>query len=207
MGYRLPALAAFLVLFLITAPAAQARPHLVQPGESLWSISAANGISVESLAAANGLPPETHVWAGRTVEVPAAPTAATPAFSSNGRLPSSTLTAVHSPLGYASLASDAAAAWEEMRQASVAELGVDLYPAGPASAYRSFDQQAGFYDAFQAGTGPLAAPPGGSAHGAGRAVDLASPQMRQAVDQIGARYGWAKVEAADEWFHVNYVGR
>ncbi len=205
MGYRSLALVAVLTTLLV-APTALAQSHVVQPGESLWSISAANGISVESLAAANGLPPETHVWAGRTVEVPAAPTAATPAFSSNGRLPSSTLTAVHSPLGYASLASDAAAAWEEMHQASVAELGVDLYPAGPASGYRSFDQQAGFYEAFQAGTGPLAAPPGGSAHGAGRAVDLASPE-RQAVDQIGARYGWAKVEAGDEWFHVNYVGR
>jgi LAS superfamily LD-carboxypeptidase LdcB len=206
MGYRSLALVAVLTMLLVAAPTAVAQPHVVQPGESLWSISAANGISVESLAAANGLPPETHVWAGRTVEIPA-PTAATPAFSANGRLPSSTLTAIYSPLGYTSLSSDAAAAWEEMRQASVAELGVDLYPAGPASGYRSFDQQAGFYDAFQAGPGPLAAPPGGSAHGAGRAVDLASPEMRQAVDQIGARYGWAKVEAGDEWFHVNYVGR
>ena len=89
----------------------------------------------------------------------------------------------------------------------VAELGVDIYPAGPASGYRSFDQQASFYDPFKAGTGALAAPPGGSAHGAGRAVDLASPEMRQAIDQLGSRYGWAKVEAGDEWFHVNYLGR
>jgi len=206
MGYRSLALVAVLTTLLVAAPTALAQSHVVQPGESLWSISAANGISVESLAAANGLPPETHVWAGSTVEIPAAG-AGTPAFSANGRLPSSALTAIYSPLGYTSLSSDAAAAWEEMHQASVAELGVDLYPAGPASGYRSLDQQAGFYEAFQAGTGPLAAPPGGSAHGAGRAVDLASPEMRQAVDQIGARYGWAKVEAGDEWFHVNYVGR
>ena len=207
MGYRLLALACLLGLLLVVAPTAQAHPHVVQPGESLWSISAANGISVASLAAANGLPPETHVWAGRVVEVPAAAAAATPPFSSNGRLPSSALTAIHSPLGHATLASDAAGAWEEMRQASLTELGVDIYPAGPASGYRSFDQQASFYDAFKAGTGALAAPPGGSAHGAGRAVDLASPEMRQAIDQLGSRYGWAKVEAGDEWFHVNYLGR
>ena len=68
----------------------------------------------------------------------------TPPFSSNGRLPSSALTAIHSPLGHATLASDAAGAWEE---------------------------------------------------------------MRQAIDQLGPRYGWAKVEAGDEWFHVNYLGR
>ena len=206
MGYRSLAPTAVLALLLLVAPAAEAHPHVVQPGESLWSISAANGVSVQSLAAANGIPPETHVWAGRTLEVPAA-AAATPAFSSNGRLPSSALTAIHSPLGYASLASDAAQAWEEMRQASVAEFGVDLYPSGPAGAYRTFDRQADFYEAFQAGTGALAAPPGGSAHGAGRAVDLATPQMRRAVDQIGSRYGWGKVEASEEWFHVNYVGR
>ena len=94
----------------------------------------------------------------------------TPPFSSNGRLPSSALTAIHSPLGHATLASDAAGAWEEMRQASLTELGVDIYPAGPA-------------------------------------VDLASPEMRRAIDQLGPRYGWAKVEAGDEWFHVNYLGR
>ena len=170
MGYRLLALACLLGLLLVVAPTAQAHPHVVQPGESLWSISAANGISVESLAAANGLPPETHVWAGRVVEVPVAAAAATPPFSSNGRLPSSALTAIHSPLGHATLASDAAGAWEEMRQASLTELGVDIYPAGPA-------------------------------------VDLASPEMRRAIDQLGPRYGWAKVEADDEWFHVNYLGR
>jgi len=26
------------------------------------------------------------------------------------------------------------------------------------------------------------------------------------VDQIWANYGWAKTEAPDEWWHVNYVG-
>ena len=78
MGYRLLALACLLGLLVVVAPTAQAHPHVVQPGESLWSISAASGTSVESLAAANGLPPETHVWAGRVVEVPAAAAAGRP---------------------------------------------------------------------------------------------------------------------------------
>ena len=30
--------------------------------------------------------------------------------------------------------------------------------------------------------------------------------MRTVVDQIGANYGWAKTEAPDEWWHINYVG-
>ena len=30
--------------------------------------------------------------------------------------------------------------------------------------------------------------------------------MRTVVDQIGANYGWAKIEAPDEWWHINYVG-
>ena len=53
--------------------------------------------------------------------------------------------------------------------------------------------------------GPEAAPPGTSEHGFGRAVDLATPEMRRAVDLIGGRFGWAKTEAPTEWRHVNYA--
>jgi hypothetical protein len=37
-------------------------------------------------------------------------------------------------------------------------------------------------------------------------VDLATPQMRDIVDQIGWAYGWGKVEAPDEWWHVSWTG-
>jgi hypothetical protein len=30
--------------------------------------------------------------------------------------------------------------------------------------------------------------------------------MRSVIDSIGASYGWAKNEAASEWWHVTYVG-
>lgn len=191
-----------LSLALLAAPAAGAHPHTVEPGETLWSISRVNGLAPDAVAEANGLTVDAPLRMGRTVEIPAGA-----ATGGNGRLGPSSLTPIHSPLGEASLETGAAQAWEEMREASVAELGVDLYPSGPVAAYRTFDEQAGFYAAFQAGSGPLAAPPGGSAHGEGRAVDLATPEMRSAVDSIGGRFGWAKVEAgAAEWFHVNYVG-
>jgi LysM repeat protein len=43
---------------------------LVQPGESLWSIASANGISTATLAAANGLGAESQIIAGTTLNVP-----------------------------------------------------------------------------------------------------------------------------------------
>jgi LysM repeat protein len=189
-------------LLAVSATPATAHPHTVERGETLWSISRVNGLMPADVAEANGLAVDAPLRAGRTVEIPAAATGA------NGRLRTWELTPIHSPLGAASLETEAARAWEEMREASVAELGIDLYPSGPVAAYRTFDEQASFYAEFRAGTGPLAAPPGGSAHGEGRAVDLGTPEMRGAVDDIGARFGWAKVEAGPaEWFHVNYVGR
>jgi LysM repeat protein len=206
MRLRLIAAAVFLTGALVAAPGAHAHPYTVQWGESLWAIGKANGVTPKRLAEANRLSVDGTLYAGHQIEVPAPPPRST--LGSNGRLPTSALTAIHSPLGPATLAPDAAAAWEEMREASISELGIDLYPSGPEGAYRSYEEQAELYRAYQAGAGNLAAPPGGSAHGNGRAVDLATPQMRQAVDRIGARFGWAKVEAGpDEWFHVNYVGR
>jgi hypothetical protein len=47
-------------------------PHTVEPGESLWSIAAEDGLSVEELAAANGLSPDAFLVAGSTVLIPPA---------------------------------------------------------------------------------------------------------------------------------------
>jgi LysM repeat protein len=60
------------VLFVAIAPstAAAAVPHTVQPGETLWSIAAANNFTTRSLAAANGLSPDAQVVLGRTIMVP-----------------------------------------------------------------------------------------------------------------------------------------
>jgi LysM repeat protein len=110
------------------------------------------------------------------------------------------------PSGEAYLAANAAAAWNAMRRESLTVYGMDLYPAGPLSAYRSYGQQLFLYDLYVAGRGNLAALPGTSSHEYGVALDLADPSMRTVVDQIGAPYGWAKTEAPEEWWHVTYTG-
>jgi LAS superfamily LD-carboxypeptidase LdcB len=113
---------------------------------------------------------------------------------------------IYCPCGEVYLASNAAAAWEAMRQESLRLYGIDLYPDGTLSGYRSYAQQLYLYNLYLSGQGNLAAVPGTSSHEYGIALDVAEPYMRTVVDQIGANYGWAKTEAPDEWWHVNYVG-
>lgn len=121
---------------------------------------------------------------------------------SNGNLPASAL----SPIAGGQLANEAAAAWNAMNEEARRRYGVELRPTGSQSSYRDIDGQWYFWNLYQSGRGNLAAYPGTSNHGLGRAVDLATPQMRAIVDEIGAKYGWRKVEAPSEWWHVNYVG-
>src|SRR5207253_9206609 len=52
------------------SPAAAGVPHVVQPGESLWSIAAANNFTTRALAAANGLSENSNVVLGSTVQIP-----------------------------------------------------------------------------------------------------------------------------------------
>ena len=182
--------------------------HLVTPGESLSSIAAANGVSVESLAASNGLASDSLLLIGQTIQVPASSTSASTATGSSPPPSASPYwtSPIYCPCGQVYLASNAAAAWEAMRQESLQLYGTDLYPDGTLSAYRSYAQQLYLYNLYLSGLGGLAAVPGTSSHEYGIAVDLAEPYMRTVVDQIGARYGWAKTEAPSEWWHVNYLG-
>jgi len=183
--------------------------HTVQPGESLWSVAAANGISPDTLAAENGLSSNALLISGQEITVPASSTSTAtttspppeehPSWSSPIYCPSC-------PSGEAYLASNAAANWNAMRQASLNTYGIDLYPAGPFSAYRSYAQQLYLYNLYLSGQGSLAAPPGTSSHEYGAALDLADPSMANVIDQIGASYGWAKTETSSEWWHVNYIG-
>ena len=126
--------------------------------------------------------------------------AAGPAQSSLSLVP------VAAASGTTYLRSDAAAALAALRRASLTRLGVDVYPAGPVSGWRSYSQQTALWRDFQAGAGPQAALPGTSAHERGTAIDLADPAMRRAVALLGPAYRWQKVEAPGEWWHVNYVG-
>lgn len=54
----------------IPASATAQVPHTVVEGESLWSIAAVNGISVDELAAANGLSAEAQLLTGDVVQIP-----------------------------------------------------------------------------------------------------------------------------------------
>ena len=63
----LPVLAAFVS---IVAPAQAAAPHTVKPGETLWSIAAANNLTTRTVAAFNGLSENSQVVLGSTIMVP-----------------------------------------------------------------------------------------------------------------------------------------
>ena len=65
----------FIVLFVtaMLVPAASASaavPHTVQPGETLWSIAAANNLTTRTVAAFNGLSEDAQVVLGSTINVP-----------------------------------------------------------------------------------------------------------------------------------------
>jgi LysM repeat protein len=189
--------------------------HTVTRGESLWSVADANGVSLDALAADNGLSSDSLLYIGQTIKVPfsSGSTSSSGTGAGIGAPPpqeqpywTSPIYCPSCPSGEAYLASNAAAAWDAMREASQSEFGIDLYPGGPFSAYRSYAQQLYLYNLYLSGKGNLAAPPGTSSHEYGYALDLADPSMRSVVDEIGANYGWAKTEAPAEWWHVNYVG-
>lgn len=117
-------------------------------------------------------------------------------MSVNGRLPDSALSSI--PFGR--LRKDAAMAWN----AGPARAG--LRPLGPNSSYRTYAMQVYYWNLYISGRGNLAARPGTSNHGWAIAVDLFARWMRDWIDRHGAAYGWRKVEAPSEWWHVNYVG-
>ena len=139
-----------------------------------------------SLASYNGLAEDDLLIIGQTLQVPAA-------LELDRDLQHGVpLGSVDSPYGTLYLESNAAEHWNSMRQASLDTYGVDIYPGGPLSAYRTYDQQAELYQQYLDGVGPPAAPPGTSEHNLGTAVDLPTEEMRSVVDSIGGAYGWGK---------------
>lgn len=115
-------------------------------------------------------------------------------MAENGKLADSELSAI--PGGR--LEHSAANAWNA--PGGPADAG--LYPTGPRSSYRLYADQVYFWN----NQPPLAAYPGTSNHGWGKAVDVAAMWMRQWIDEHGARFGWRKTEAWTEYWHINYVG-
>jgi LysM repeat protein len=231
------AVAAGAAALVVCASAQAAAPHVVQPGETLWSISAANNLTTRTVAVYNGLSEEAAVIAGTTIYVPTiaegeaalasgtaaysppptagggetTTTAASPAppaetASLETVPPAPGMGHVPSPYGELHLTPAAADAWNAMRAESLEVYGIDIYPGGPISAYRTYAQQGRLYELFLAGIGAPANPPGTSSHEVGTAVDLETPEMRWVIDQIGWKYGWSKVHGPSEWWHVDYVG-
>jgi LysM repeat protein len=61
----------FCIFLLIpVSPASAAVPHTVQPGETLWSIAAANNLTTRTVAAYNGLSEDAQVVLGSTIMIP-----------------------------------------------------------------------------------------------------------------------------------------
>src|SRR3954452_23293942 len=74
------------------APAQAAVPHVVGPGETLWSIAASNNFTTRALAVYNGLNVDSQVLLGSTIQVPtvaeaAARLATTPAAPATSTAP------------------------------------------------------------------------------------------------------------------------
>jgi len=128
---------------------------------------------------------------------------------SNGKFPSSALTSI--PGGR--LASGAAArSYLAMRYFIGRETGVWLTPTGPNSAYRTYAKQVEYYNNYQNGNGPLAARPGTSNHGLGKACDLPSDQRQAMVRKYGHRFRWGiaggklSSDAMSEPWHMTFRG-
>jgi LysM repeat protein len=226
--FRTPiaAVAVALALPALATSAHAAVPHTVQPGETMWSIATANNFTTRTIAVFNGLSEDSPLISGQTIQVPTESEGAyalqqagllgTPTASTAAGQPSSSVYAtvtpagaplghIPSPWGELHLEATAAGAWNAMRETSLRDYGVDLYPGGHLSAFRTYDEQAQLYEAYLSGLGAPANPPGLSTHEAGIAVDVATPEMRYVIDQIGALYGWQGT-IPSEWWHVAYVG-
>jgi len=65
-----PTFAVLTITAATAGPAGAAVPHTVQPGETLWSIAAANNMQTNALAVFNGLTPDSQVVLGSTIKIP-----------------------------------------------------------------------------------------------------------------------------------------
>jgi hypothetical protein len=127
----------------------------------------------------------------------------------NGRLPASALSRIP---GGRLAKGDSARSWIAMRWYVYKKTGTYLYPTGPASSYRSLYKQQQFWNAYMNGKGPLAARPGTSNHGWGKAVDLPLPAQQAAVRKYGHLFGWGiaggrlSSDAPSEPWHATFRG-
>src|SRR3954471_13814030 len=112
---------------VVAAPAQAGVPPVVQPGETLWTIAAANNFTTRSLAAANGLSEDSQVVLGSTIQIPsvaeasAALSAAAPAASAPSTSTAATTTGATGG-GYAVQPGDTLSGIAAARGVSIASL-------------------------------------------------------------------------------------
>jgi N-acetylmuramoyl-L-alanine amidase len=83
---------AFVTALVTAAPASAGVPHVVQSGETLWTIAAANNFTTRALAAANGLSENSNVVLGSTIQIPSI-SEASAALTNAGIVPATGTTA------------------------------------------------------------------------------------------------------------------
>jgi N-acetylmuramoyl-L-alanine amidase len=153
---------AVLATLALAAPASAEVAHTVQPGETLWSIAAANNLTTRTVAAYNGLSEDAQVVLGSTIRVPTT-TEGYAALQNAGLVGGSTTTTTGSAPasgqgGYTVQPGDTLSALAARTGTSVAGLAAanGLDPAGILPAGRSLTLSAG-------GGGAVASGGGGSA--------------------------------------------
>lgn len=125
-------------------------------------------------------------------------------MSLNGKLPSAQLKNI--PGG--KLEKNAANAWLDMRAYIHNKTGLWIVPGGPRSSYRPYKDQLYFWNLYRSGRGNVAAYPGSSHHGWGKAVDVPNYNHQQAILKYGPKFGWSHAEGArvNEPWHFTYIG-
>ena len=125
----------------------------------------------------------------------------------NGRLPKSALSSIP---GGRLAKGGAARSYLAMRYYIGRKHKIWLTPTGPNSSYRDYETQVRYWNEYQRTGYPIAARPGTSNHGWGKAVDLPTPPMQMKVRQYGQSFGWligALSDAPSEPWHMRWSGR
>jgi peptidoglycan hydrolase-like protein with peptidoglycan-binding domain len=126
-------------------------------------------------------------------------------MASNGKIPGNELAPINGfsdPNDRLYKSSGAAAGWNAMCHEAKSKGMAIPEPTGPNSSYRTYESQVFFWNHQP----PLAARPGTSNHGWGRAVDNKTQAGVNTIKAIGAKYGWYWGEVKSEWWHTTYYG-
>lgn len=108
----------------------------------------------------------------------------------NGQIPASAMVPIPSRGGTFYLKPDAAQYWLLLATTFQAKFGVAL---DITDGYRDLAEQQYYWDAYQAGWGNVASPPGGSNHGVALAVDIYTPSYNSST--ASAQFQWLLANA------------